>query len=141
MSLVELLEPIQKTWLSELIRETIWGYPITGAFHVLALALFGGATWVTDLRALGLAFRDEDPARLSAELRRWKRAGLVSVLVTGLLLFAAQPVRYSGSAAFQIKLVLLALILIHALLRRRSAWISLALWAAVIVAARGIAYF
>src|SRR6185369_8771623 len=108
---------------------------------VLAMALFGGAVLIADLRDLGFAFRREDPARFSAELRPWKWTGLTSVMLTGLLLFAAQPLRYSDSAAFKIKLALLALIALNASISRRSAWISLALWAAVIVASRGIAFY
>jgi hypothetical protein len=43
---MELLERIQATWISEVISQSTWGYPIVGALHVLAIALFGGALLV-----------------------------------------------------------------------------------------------
>jgi hypothetical protein len=140
MSVLDLLDWLQGT-ISQLIAESTWGYPIVGALHVLAMALCGGAVILTDLRALGWAFPREDASQLDRDVRWVKRTGLAMVVATGLLLFASQPVRYYGSASFRIKLVLLALIVVNASISRRSAWISLALWAAVIVAARGIAFF
>jgi hypothetical protein len=147
MSILELWERIQETWLSQAISQSTWGYPIVGALHVLAIALFGGSVIVTQLRALGFAFRRQDLANLESDVRTLKMAGLFAVLSTGLLLFASQPVRYYSSASFRIKLVLLLLILANALVARRRraaalhAGISLALWAAVVFASRGIAFF
>ena len=144
MSILELCERIQETWLSQTISQSTWGYPILGALHVLAIALFGGSVVVTDLCALGLAFRRQDLPTLEADVRSLKRAGLVVVLVTGILLFISLPVQYYNSTSFRIKMVLLALILVNALgarRRPRHAGISLVLWTAVIFAARGIAFF
>jgi hypothetical protein len=135
MSLLEICERIQETPLSRLIGESTWGYPIVGALHVLAMALFGG--WVL------IASRRGDPPRFAVEARRWKAAGLFLVLLTGGLLFVSQPVRYYESAAFRVKLALLALILLNAFVRRSAPrkWLTLTLWAAAILAARGIAFF
>ena len=144
MSILELCERIQETWLSQTISQSTWGYPILGALHVLAIALFGGSVLVTDLCALGLAFRRHDLQKLDADVRSWKRVGIVVVLVTGILLFVSLPVQYYNSTSFRIKMVLLALILVNALVARRRplhAGISLVLWTAVIFAARGIAFF
>ena len=124
----QFLEQIQSLWLSRAISETVWGYPIVGAIHVLALALFGGAVLV---------------AHLSDELRVLKAVGVTIILTTGVLLFAAGAVGYSDRVFFRIKLVLLALLALNALQTkfvRFRAWTSLALWAAVIFASRGIAY-
>jgi hypothetical protein len=93
------------------------------------MALFGGSVI---LRVL---------PREGADLRWLKWTGLALVMATGLLLFASQPVRYYGSASFKVKLALLTLIGVNALLPRRSALLSLVLWAAVILAARGIAFY
>jgi hypothetical protein len=129
MSILDLLERLQGTALSQLIAGSTWGYPIVGALHVLAMALFGGSVI---LRVL---------PREGADLRWLKWTGLALVMATGLLLFASQPVRYYGSASFKVKLALLTLIGVNALLPRRSALLSLVLWAAVILAARGIAFY
>jgi hypothetical protein len=130
MSMTELCEQVQNVWISRAISESTWGYPIVGALHVLAIALFGGAVLVPNL---------PDEAR-------WiRRVGMTLVVLTGILLFASGAVRYYESTSFRIKMALLGLILLNAIgssrrgkLRRA---VSLALWAAVIFAARGIAFF
>jgi hypothetical protein len=126
--MLELLQQIQGTWLSRAISESIWGYPIVGALHVLAVALFGGTLLVS---------------HLSDELRALKAVGLTMVLTTGVLLFAAGAVGYSDSVFFRIKLVLLVLIAVNALQTRFArirTRVSLILWVAVIFASRGTAF-
>ena len=103
-------------WLSE----SLWGYPIIAAIHVLGLAWFG-ATALTERR----------------ELRKWKRLGLTVMLVSGTVLFGMHPSRYSASTAFRIKMLLLLAVLGLKLPRA----VSLALWIGIIFAARGIAFF
>jgi hypothetical protein len=120
--------------LSQAISHSTWGYPIVSAIHVLAMALFGGAVLVTDLRIMGV----------TTELRGWRWIGCLIVVLTGLLLFVSNPVRYSASAFFRIKMLLLVLLGINAVLSRRArlaAYLSLALWIAVIFASRAIAFF
>jgi hypothetical protein len=117
--------------VSRTISESTWGYPVVGAIHVLAIALFGGAVLIP---------------HPGDEVRWIRRIGVVLVVLTGTLLFASGAVRYYESTSFRIKMVLLAIIVLHAIASssRRSRLhtaISLALWAAVIFAARGIAFF
>jgi hypothetical protein len=151
MSIPEWCERIQGLWLSRLVSETTWGYPIVGALHVLSITVFGGAVLVPHLCTLGL-IRGRNSAQVGGEVRLLQRTGLITVLVTGALLFAGGAVRYYGSAAFRIKMALLAIILLNAIAlnaiaagrgdrSRLHSWISLTFWAAVIFAARGIAFF
>jgi general stress protein CsbA len=102
----------------ETLFET-WWVPFVGALHVLGIAWFGGTVLFDDPR-----------------LTRWRWVGLALMLLTGVLLFAANPSRTWASTAFRIKLVLLA-----ALWFAKPRWLVLTLWAAVIAASRGIAYF
>jgi hypothetical protein len=131
MSILQLCERIQDAWLSRIISESIWGYPIVGAFHVLAIALFSGALMI---------------ANPAGDLRRLRRIGLALMVTTGVLLFASGAANYYESTFFRIKLVLLVLLLLNAMAysrhgrRKMHAVIALALWAAVIFAARGIAF-
>ena len=117
-----MLERLQDTWVSQLISQSTWGYPIVGALHVLAIALFAGTVLIAD-----------------PEVRIWRRIGVMLILATGALLFVSAPVRYYDSTFFKVKMVLLALILINAIAGSRRG-ISLILWGAVIFAARGIAF-
>jgi hypothetical protein len=103
----------------ELLAQSIWGYPIIGAVHVLGIAWFAGTAW-------------------GAVSPPFKRAGAAVMLASGLVLFALHPALYLGSRAFRIKIVLLVLVCLPLKLSRR---ITLALWVAIIFASRGIAFF
>jgi general stress protein CsbA len=135
MSITELCQRIQDAWVSRAIAESTWGYPIVGALHVLAIALFGGAVLAPHLRVT--AFSDV----------RWiRRVGLALVVITGALVFASGAVGYYGSSSFKIKMILLALIALNAIASRQhrsklNSAVALVLWAAVIFASRGIAFF
>jgi hypothetical protein len=76
-------------------------------------------------------------AQFVPDLRRLRRAGVILLLVSGTILFWLQPARYYNSISFQVKVVLLVL-----LLRIKPASIlSLVVWAAIIFASRGIAFW
>ena len=96
-----------------------WYQPAIGALHMLGIAWFGGMLLTSDQR-----------------LRPWRWAGLGLMLTTGTLLLLANEQRVLASTSFRIKMALLAALV----LIRRPQWLVLALWAAVIFAARGIAY-
>lgn len=125
--LLELARYLQDTSLRLDLSQSTWGVPIIGAIHVLAIAWFGGSVLVNDVR-----------------LRRFRWTGLVILLFTGALLFWSQPLRLYYSDFFRAKMLLLVLIGLSALLPARHSRLamafSLALWAAVIFASRGIAY-
>ena len=101
---------------------------------MLAMALLGGAVLVSN-------FSTEQDA---LQLRKWKWSFFVVVMLTGILLFASNAVRYYASDSFKAKLILLVLAAANVLFFCRSrsrAWVSAAFLAAVIFASRGIAFF
>jgi hypothetical protein len=143
------------------LRESLWVYPIVETVHVLALALFLGLAILLDLRLLGLALR---PVRVSDVVKRvmpWTWIGFALMVITGSLLFYADPVRFFGNVFFRIKAGLLVLAglnawLFHATVYRSvdtwdlaaaspprarfAAAASLVLWAGVVTTGRMIAY-
>lgn len=94
-----------------------WYQPLIGALHVLGIAWFGGA--------------------LFADAPVLRRAGIVWMLATGLMLFGLNATRLYNSTASWIKMALLAALLFV----RGPRWLILSLWVAVIFASRLIAYF
>jgi hypothetical protein len=125
--LLELSRWLQDTSLRLELSQSTWAVPIIGAIHVLAIAWFGGSVLVRD-----------------QQLRRFRWAGLAILLSTGFLMFWSQPLRLYYSQFFRAKILLLVLLALAAFLPSRFARIgvlvSLALWAGVILASRGIAY-
>jgi hypothetical protein len=108
--------------LQTFLRESTWGYPIIAAIHVLGLAWFGGTVLVS---------------QFNPDLRGLRRAGIALLLISGLVLFWLHPVQYYNSTSFRVKMVLL-LLLVGV---RRASVVALALWGAIILASRGIAFF
>jgi hypothetical protein len=107
--IVQASEWLEATGFSTAIRESIWVYPIVESIHVLTIALFLGLTAAMDARLLGAALRETPVGVVMARLLPWIRAGFAVMVVTGLLLFAGTPVRFTTNVFFQIKLGLLAL--------------------------------
>jgi hypothetical protein len=125
MSALAVCQWIQDTPASSALRGSTWAYPILGAAHVLGIAWFGGAVLVENLRA-------------------WRRIGLAAMLTTGALLFYLEPVKCCQSVSFALKMTLLVSIGVLRYTRipaRAAAWLSLALWAGVVFAGRGIAFY
>ena len=108
--------------LQTFLRESTWGYPIISAIHVLGITWFGGTVLVSDF---------------ASDLRRVRRLGLALVLITGALLFWLHPLQYYHSVWFRVKMLLLFLLTLTGLSNR----LALALWIAIIFAARGTAFF
>ena len=125
--MLELARWLQDTPLRLDLSQSTWAVPIIGAIHVLAIAWFGGSVLTND-----------------PGLRRFRWIGLAILVATGALLFWSQPLRLYYSQFFRVKMLLLLLTGVSAMLPPRHARLatilSLALWACVILASRGIAY-
>jgi hypothetical protein len=150
---------IQNTDLSTAIREGGLPYPIIGGIHLLSIALFGGMLLVTDLRLLGWAMQKRLVSDVIIQFRAWKWLGFAVVVVTGLLLAWAEPVRLYKSPSFWVKMALFAMVGVHARVFRAGVYghperldktitrqakiaavISLLLWVGLIVSGRLIAF-
>jgi hypothetical protein len=159
MNISSTLDWIESTRLSIAIREGGLPYPIIGGIHLLSIALFGGMLLATDLRLLGWAMRNRRVSDIWYQFLPWKRLGFVVVVITGLLLTWAEPIRLYKSPSFWVKMILFALVGVHALAFRHSVYahpekldgaissqaklaavLSLLLWAGLIVSGRLIAF-
>jgi hypothetical protein len=161
VSLLSFLEWLASTHYSVALHESLFMYPLIESTHVLALTLFVGLAVMLDLRLLGLTLKDVPVSEVLDRVLPWTKAGFVVMMVTGLLLFYAIPVRNYQNIFFRIKVVMLLLAglnvwVFHTRVERRVAdWdldpvapkgarvaavVSLILWAAIVVAGRMIAY-
>jgi hypothetical protein len=109
-----------------------------------------------DLRLLGIG-RRQQIADLASGLAPWTSGGLLTVLVTGPLMFGSDLPRYLNNPAFLLKMGLFAAALAgHFTLHRRvvkdsssfnpsrqklAAVFSLILWSCIVLAGRAIADF
>lgn len=153
-------------WLGETswsvaLLESLYAWPFVESTHVLALGLFVGTTVMMDLRLLGVAFRKVPITAFTGRLLPWTHIGFIIMMVTGLLLFYSQPLRYYHNLFFRIKVLVLLLaganvaIFHNGVHRHAAEWdhdasppraariagaVSLAVWSIVVVTGRLIAY-
>lgn len=149
-----------QSWSTQ-IHESIYLYAWIETTHVLTLMVFLGMLFVIDLRMLGLIFPNVRASTIADRLDRPMMIGFAMMVISGLLLYYAIPVRTTQSIWFRIKVVLLILAAINAFAFRArmqasaDSWdldakpprhirlgaaVSIGLWAGIVVTGRTIAY-
>lgn len=110
----------ESTELSRLVRESVWAFPVTEAFHLVGLCLLGGALLIVDLRLLGvgLKLKESSIAELNRQVRPWLIASIVLMLGTGALLFLSEAVKCYYSHAFWVKITTIPLAIVFSLVVR-----------------------
>jgi O-antigen/teichoic acid export membrane protein len=140
----------------EFIKQS-WVFPVLQSVHIIGLTFLVGSISLVDFRLLGVALRKYSTEELASRLAPWTSGALLTVLITGPLLFGSDLPRYLKNPAFVLKMVLLAVALAaHSTIHRNMvrgytnmkpstkklvAILSLILWSSVILAGRAIADF
>jgi uncharacterized protein DUF6644 len=161
MSLLPFCRWLASTRGSISLHQSLYMYPVVESVHVLTLCVFVGMSVILDLRLLGLMLRNARAGEITRRLLPWMQGGFVVMLVSGLLLFYAIPVRSYQNVFFRAKLVFLVVAGFNAWYFHRGVYrtvdrwerapvaprparvagvVSLIMWAAIIVAGRLIAY-
>ena len=158
ISLLPFFEWCEATSIGTGIRESTWLFAGIEAVHLLALAAIGGAVLLVDLRALGLALRDQPLRAIAKDAYPWLIGSLVVMLATGIALFLSESVKCYYSPPFWVKMfsLLLAMIFTFTIRRRVTtapdgrvptiwlrvvALVSLTLWFGVGAGGRGIGFY
>jgi hypothetical protein len=148
MSLLPFFEWCENTAIGEAIRNSLWLFPVIEGFHLLALALIGGAVLLVNMRLLGLLLRERPVAELARDVQPWLLGGLLVMFASGVPLFLSESIKCYYSVAFWVKMsALLAVLVFTFTVHRRVtlagerrvgpvrgrlvAAVSLVLWAAV----------
>jgi len=152
---------LQATDLFTYIRLASYVYAAILSLHLAAISLFGGMIIITDLRLLGWVMPHRPISDVVDQLRWPKRIGFLVALACGFLLFGSKAEEYYYNAFFRTKVILFLLVAVHAFLFRPgvynrtaeldraaevplrakvAAGLSLALWAGIMIAGRGIGY-
>jgi hypothetical protein len=161
LSLLGFCHWLESTPGSIALHESIWVYPIVESIHVLALCLFLGLTVMLDLRLLGATLLETPVSQLLRRVMPWTLAGFAVMAASGALLFYAVPVKTYLNVFFRLKLAFLLMAGFNVGFfqftsyrtignwdvdavpprgARLAGGLSLALWAAIVVCGRMIAY-
>jgi len=129
MSLLPFFEWCESTAVGNAIRNSLWLFPVIESFHLLALALIGGAVLIVDLRLIGLGLRRQPVAQLARDAQPWLIGGLVVMVASGVLLFTSEAIKCYYNPAFRIKITFLLPALLFTFTVRRK--VAAADWTAV----------
>jgi hypothetical protein len=149
------------TPMSVWIQSNFWAIPTLQTIHILAIAAVFGSVFMINLRILELAGRARTMTWTAQRFLPWVWWGVLVLAVTGVLLIIGEPQRELLNPAYWIKMGLVVVALIvslwfQATVRRNIAfWETshgkrvairicavavIALWTAIIVLGRWIAY-
>ncbi len=161
MSLLPFCRWLAETPGSIALHESLFMYPLVESVHVLTLCLFVGMSVLLDFRLLGLTLKRVPVSEMTDRLLPWMIGGFAVMVITGLLLFYAIPVRSYQNIFFRLKLITLVVAGLNAwyfhegIHKRVAEWdhaaraprparmagvVSLACWAVIVVSGRMIAY-
>jgi hypothetical protein len=157
MSLLAFFTWCENTALGEAIRASLWLFPVIESFHLLALAVIGGAVLLLNLRLLGMGIERQPVAQVWRDTKPWMLSSLVIMLISGMLLFTSEAIKLYYHEAFWVKMTSLALAMLFTFTvvrpvaladpKRISPWwsktvalISLLLWTGVGVGGRWIGF-
>lgn len=147
----------ESSGLGEAIRESKWLFPVIECFHLLGLAVIGGAVLLVNLRLLGLGVSTQPVSQLWRDALPYLRWSLLVMIVSGLLLFTSEATKLYYHGAFWMKMgsLLLAIIFTFTVQRKVAlkdearvgqvwsklvAIVSLILWTGVGVGGRWIGF-
>jgi hypothetical protein len=152
---------LEASGLGAAIRQSRWLYMAANVGHIVSLMLFAGAVAVMDVRMMG-ALAATSPGFVLRAARRAAIVGFACLVLSGAFLFTAEASHVIMNRVFQFKLGLIALGLINIALfeifitpkvrdlppstplpsgARAGAMTSIAIWVAVAICGRTIAYF
>jgi uncharacterized membrane protein len=161
MTPLEVCRWLASTPGSMALHESIWVYPIVESVHVLTLCMFLGLTVIVDLRLLGASLSTTPVSQVLRRFAPWMFSGFALMVASGVLLFYAAPVRTYLNIFFRLKMTFLLMAGLNIAVfqfttsRTMAQWdqdrtppmsvrlaggLSLALWAAIAVCGRMIAY-
>ena len=156
MSLLPLFGWLDSSAVGNAVRDSTWLFPVIEAFHLLGLAVIGGAILVVDLRLLDLGLR-QPVDEIARDAQPWLIGSLLLMLSSGFLLFTSEAVKCYYHDAFWVKMTSLFLAIVFTFTVRRKvamaepgrvgpfrsgivALVSVTLWSGVGIGGRWIGF-
>jgi hypothetical protein len=160
-TLFHLCEQIEATSLGVFVRESLWGFPILVAIHIIGLVFSVGIVVWLDLRLLGVSMTGVPVSRVYRRLMPLAFVGLAVMMASGATIVTGFATSAYKNPYFRVKLIALLVAGLNAFIyhtnveRRIALWdrlpsppmaarmagiISIVAWATVILAGRMMSY-
>jgi hypothetical protein len=109
MSLLPFFEWLEGSALGHFMKDFAATFAIVEAFHLMALAVLGGAVLAGDLRLLGVVLRDVPSNTVTTQAHRFFKIALVVLLVTGFMMLAGVATKCYHNPFYWTKMIALAI--------------------------------
>jgi len=150
-----------ETWVSHLFADRIWTVVISQTIHIIGVAVVMMSVAIINLRILGVAGRNQSVASITSQLVPWVWWAMLALLLTGILQTFAEPAREIMNLTMRFKVLMLIIVSgityyytralradphfwdvegAHRTLGVTLALLSMALWVAIAICGRLIAY-
>src|SRR5262245_61812423 len=101
-------------WMAQMpssvaLHESVYFWPGIESVHVLTLGLFVGFAAMLDLRLLGVAFMHIPVSVMAKRLLPWTGGAFVVMVISGIVVFYANPLHFYHNVFFRVKLLMLIL--------------------------------
>ena len=161
MTLLQICEWLESTRLAELVTQSLYGFQILVAIHLLGLGLSVGMVVWFDLRLLGKVLTATPVSQVYRRLAPWMMTGFVLMFTSGATIFVGFASAAYSNPYFRIKLATIALAGLNAAVfhfstqKRLAGWdawthppagaraagaISILSWIGVVLAGRMMSY-
>jgi hypothetical protein len=161
MTLLQICEWLESTKLAELVSQSLYGFQIVVAVHLMGLGLSVGMVIWFDLRLLGKVLTGSPVSLVYRRLMPWMMVGFAMMFVSGAAIFTGYATAAYNNPYFRAKLAMMALAGLNAAFfhvhtqRRLAGWdgwthppaparaagaISIASWVIVVLAGRMMSY-
>jgi Family of unknown function (DUF6644) len=157
MLIFELVQTTRDSLSLNPINRWVWVFPVVESIHICGFTLLVGTVTILDLRLSDLCLMRQSVARIARALAPWIYLGIAVQFITGPYLFSSSPHDYLHNPSFRFKMMCLAAALLFhftvvrgtaarseplaPVWRRLIAFVSLGLWACVILGGLGIGFW
>ena len=161
MNLLQAAEWLETTAPALIVRESLWGFPILVAIHLMSLTISAGVVVWFDLRLLGVSMRRQPVSQVYRRLMPLAFVGFAIAFISGAWILTGFATAALENTYFRIKAAALLLAGINAVVyhfvtgrtiahwdltpkpplpARMAGLVSLTVWTVVILAGRMMSY-
>ncbi len=109
MWLEQLAKTLEASEFSQVMKESLYWFPMLNLVHVIGLLLAAGTIAFWDLRLLGVGLKNTPVSRIGSALLPWTWTGFVIMFGSGSLLVWMRAAQYYGNTFFRLKVLFLIL--------------------------------